>query len=216
MHLFNIGGEGQLYVGAIVGAAAGARRSATSPAALVDRGDGRRRRRRRRALGADPGRPAGVLLDQRDHHLADAQLRRGADPQLPDLRLASRTGATPRRPRRRSSRRGRRCRTRRRWPVLARRRRSCSRSASCSRSCSRPLLWAALHPHALRLRGAGDRRLAARGALRRHADAPEDPRGDGALGRDRRHRRREPGRRLPPPARPARPDRRRATATPGS
>ena len=50
--------------------------------------------------------------------------------------------------------------------------------------------------HALRLRGAGDRRLAARRALRGHAHAAEDPRGHGALGRDRRARRREPGRRL--------------------
>ena len=40
--------------------------------------------------------------------------------------------------------------------------------------------------------------------------------GDVPLGRDRRARRREPGRRLPPPARPARADRRRTTATPGS
>ena len=52
--------------------------------------------------------------------------------------------------------------------------------------------------------------------LRGHAHAAEDPRRDGAVGRDRRHRRREPGRRLPPPARPARPRPRRATATPGS
>ena len=75
---------------------------------------------------------------------------------------------------------------------------------------------AALHAHAVRLRGEGDRRLAARRALRGHAHAAEDPRGDGALGRDRRHRRREPGRRLPPHSRPARPDGCRATATRGS
>ena len=51
-------------------------------------------------------------------------------------------------------------------------------------------------PHALRLRGAGDRRLSARGAIRRHADTPQDRRRDGALGRDRGHRRREPDRQL--------------------
>ena len=60
-------------------------------------------------------------------------------------------------------------------------------------------------PHALRLRGAGDRRLAAGGAIRRHADAAQDRRRDGALGRDRGHRRREPDRRLPPHARRPRP-----------
>src|SRR5438552_10120966 len=42
------------------------------------------------------------------------------------------------------------------------------------------------------LRGTGSRRLAARGALRGHAHAAEDPRGDGDLRRARRPRRREP------------------------
>src|SRR5207302_9997517 len=57
----------------------------------------------------------------------------------------------------------------------------------------------------LRFRGAGDRRLAARRDVCGDADSPEDPRGDGAVRRGRRRRRREPGRRLSPPARPARP-----------
>ena len=98
MNLFNIGGEGQLFVGAIVGAAARASRSAARraalsiPAMIVAGAVGGA------ALALDPGRAAGVLLDERDHHLADAQLRRRARPQLPDLRLASRTGATRRRP----------------------------------------------------------------------------------------------------------------------
>ena len=48
--------------------------------------DDRRRRGVRRCLGGDPGRAAGVRPHQRDHHVADAQLRRGARPQLPDLR----------------------------------------------------------------------------------------------------------------------------------
>ena len=71
----------------------------------------------------------------------------------------------------------------------------------------------ALLAHALRLRGAGDRRLAAGRALRRHADAAQDRRRDGALGRDRRPRRREPGRRLPPHARRRAACSRRTTAT---
>ena len=66
----------------------------------------------------------------------------------------------------------------------------------------------ALQPDALRVRGAGAERLRAGRALRRDQRAAEDPRGDGDLGRDRRPRRREPGRRLQPlprrrPERPA-------------
>ena len=49
---------------------------------------------------------------------------------------------------------------------------------------------------ALRLRDERDRRLDAGRALRGHAHAAEDPRGDGDLRRRRRPRRREPGRRL--------------------
>ena len=112
MNLFNIGGEGQLFVGAILGAGIalaldGSPSAVTIPAMIVAGALGGA------AVRADPGGPAGVLLDQRDHRLADAQLRRGAGPDVPDLRLASRTGATPRRPRRRSSRRASSCRTRR-------------------------------------------------------------------------------------------------------
>ena len=79
MRLFNIGAEGQLFMGAIFGSAAGLYLGGSGGtswpviAAMVAHGRGRRR-----ALGADPGRPAGVLQDQRDHHLADAQLRRRA------------------------------------------------------------------------------------------------------------------------------------------
>ena len=77
MRLFNIGGEGQLYIGAITAAAAGlylggnGGPSAFVIAAMVVAG-----LRGRRRLGADPGHPARVLQDERDHHLADAQLRR--------------------------------------------------------------------------------------------------------------------------------------------
>ena len=51
-----------------------------------------------------------------------------------------------------------------------------------------------LRPDAVRVRGAGDRRLTARRALRRHADAAQDRRDHGAVGRRRRHRRRQPDR----------------------
>src|SRR5207248_1127262 len=44
------------------------------------------RRRRRCAVGADPRRAQGLRPDERDHHLADAQLRRGAVAHVPDLR----------------------------------------------------------------------------------------------------------------------------------
>ena len=65
------------------------------------------------AWARDPGRPAGVLRDERDHHLADAQLRRRARPRVPDLRqplvLARHVDARGAA----SSRRARRCPTRR-------------------------------------------------------------------------------------------------------
>ncbi len=82
-----------------------------------------------------------------------------------------------------------------------------SRSGSCSASRS-PCSCAVLYTRTrfgFEVQVIGDSPRAA--TLRRHAHAAEDPRGDGAVGRDRRHRRREPGRRLPPPARPARADR---------
>ena len=213
MQLFNIGGEGQLYAGAILGAAAGIAARQSLRVGL-DPGDGRCRDGRRRCARAHPGRAPGVPQDERDHHVADAQLRRRALSQLPHLRFALvlarhverdgegfSAGQEPaaggeladdeRGPARAAARAA--DRRRRRGPRLG-----------------------ALHAHALRVRGAGDRRLAARRELRRHAHAPEDPRRHGALRRDRRHRRRKSGRRLPPHARSARSDRRRATATPGS
>ena len=92
------------------------------------------------------------------------------------------------------------------WPVIHLGG-SRSRSASCSAVGLAVFVRGALRAHALRVRGEGDRRLAARGRVRGHAHAAQDPRRDGAVGRAGRHRRREPGRRLPPPARPARADR---------
>ena len=87
MQLFNIGAEGQLYIGAICAHAAsrsGSARTASTTVTIV--GDVRLRRGRRRALGADPGRAEGVRPDERDHHDADAQLRRRAAADVPDLR----------------------------------------------------------------------------------------------------------------------------------
>ena len=57
--------------------------------AALRRRDVRRGGRPRRALGADPGRAAGVREDERDHHVADAQLRRRAAAHVPDLRQRS-------------------------------------------------------------------------------------------------------------------------------
>ena len=202
MQLFNIGGEGQLYAGAIVGAAAGIVLGNHSgwlsvPGMIVAGAAGGA------ALALDPRRAAGVSLDERDHHVADAQLRHGVRPQLPDLRLASRTGATRRARRRRSSRRGRTCRMLRTGRRRRRRARPSARPADrCGR---RGLDLGPLHAHAVRLRGPGDRRLATRRELRGHADAAKDPRGDGVVGRSGRYRGCEPGRRLPAHAGSARP-----------
>ena len=86
MRLFNIGAEGQLYVGAITAAAAGLYLGGKGgPSAVAIAGMVVGRLRRRRALGADPGDPAGVLQDERDHHVADAQLRRRVPADVPDL-----------------------------------------------------------------------------------------------------------------------------------
>ena len=199
MQLFNIGAEGQLYFGAI-GASrhrASARAGRTSTPLLDRWRCASAAACRRRALGADPGRPAGVRSDERDHHLADAQLRRRRslltylifDSALVLARHVDAPGAG-------RSRRGSRCPTRpagRRFGSVGR------RPVRVPRSALGVAVGAlgALLAHALRLRGAGDRRLAARRALRGHAHAAEDPRGHGLSGAIAGHRRREPDRRLP-------------------
>ena len=126
-------------------------------------------------------------------------------PDVPDLRLASRTGATPRRPTAKVFPQGK---------FLPDAATLAGRShvgglalpfgLPARRRRSRSLVWVlyARTRFGFEVQVIGDSPRAA--TLRRHAHAPEDPRGDGALGRDRRHRRREPGRRLPPHARPAR------------
>ena len=196
MQLFNIGAEGQLYLGAIgaswIALQLGDRDATSTPLYVVAMCVGGSRARR--AVGAHPRRPPGLRADERDHHVADAQLRGGPAPHVPDLRqllvLARHVDAPGPRPSHRASP----CRRRPNWPTfgssvvvplgflvgIARRARAVG-----------PLL-----AHAVRLRGRRHRRLAARRAVRGHADAPEDPRGDGAVGRDRGYRRREPDRRL--------------------
>ena len=114
------------------------------------RRDEHRGRRLGAALGADPGRAAGVLLDQRDHHLADAQLRRRAADDVPDLRLSvvlarhldARGG---------SSRRASHAGGGRLAALGSPGRRS--RSASCSASPRSRSVVVPLRAHAVRLRG---------------------------------------------------------------
>ena len=144
--------------------------------------------------------------DQRDHHVADAQLRRRAVPQLPDLRLESRTGATPRPRAPSSSRRASALPGSGDWPTF-------------------DLGTSLVIPFGLLVVGVASRSWSAVLYTRTRfgfevpviGDSPRAARYAGM--RTRRkilavmalsgalagHRRREPGRRLPPPARPARP-----------
>ena len=169
---------------------------------MADRpGDDRRGCRVRRGVGRDPGRPAGLRPHERDHHLADAQLRGGARPQLPDLRqplvLARHVGDRAAVPAGQGpSGRGRVADVHDRLGVRAVRVRR--------RDRRRDGRLGALFAHPVRLRDAGDRRLARGRALRRDADAAEDRRRALPLGCDRGDRRCEPGRRLPSRARRAR------------
>ena len=204
MQLFNIGGEGQLYAGAILGAAAaialGNHSGWVSIPAMVA-ADGRRGCARTRA-----GRAPGVPQDERDHHVADAQLRCRALSQLPHLRFALVLARHVERDGEgvsagQESAAGGKLADDERGPARA------AARAPDRRRRRGPRLGA-LHAHALRVRGAGDRRLAARRQLRRHAHAPEDPCRHGALRCDCRHRGCKSGRRLSPHARPARSHRR--------
>ena len=186
MRLFNIGAEGQLYLGAIFGSRGGALpRRHRRPVVARDRRDGRRRCARRCALGADPGRAAGVLQDERDHHLADAQLRRRVPAHVPDLRERVVLARHRRASTRRCSRPARTLPNSAIWP---------SWTIHVQGGIAIPLglvsrcviavgAVGALHADAVRVRGAGAERLRARGALRRRPDPAEDPRGDGDLRR---------------------------------
>ncbi len=167
MNLFNIGGEGQLYFGAIGAAAAGAATSPGQPAPSLIAAMVRRRARR----AAPPGRSIpGVLRAflSTNEIITSLMLNyvAGADPQLPDLRqplvlarhVVARGGGLPA---------GEDAAGRGELADVVGIGASSSRSASLARRRRRALLWVALLAHALRLRGAGDRRLAAGGALRR-------------------------------------------------
>ena len=177
MRLFNIGAEGQLYFGAI---GAAGHRAATShgqptvvivPAMIVAGAAARR------SVGGDPRGAAGVRAHQRDHHLADAQLRRGAAPQLPDLRQplvlaghAPATGAAlP------AGQGAARCGDLAASGPSARSR---SRSASCVAVVVAVVVWVLYARTRFGFEVQVIARLAARRALRGHAHAAQDPRRD--------------------------------------
>ncbi len=87
MQLFNIGAEdSSTWSRRSVVDCAPARRPGRDVDAAVSDRDVRRCGRARSAVGADPGGAAGVRADERDHHVADAQLRGGPAPHVPHLR----------------------------------------------------------------------------------------------------------------------------------
>ena len=196
MQLFNIGAEGQLYLGAVgaswIALQLGDRDVTSTPlfvvamcaAAAVAR----------RAVGADPGCPSGVRADERDHHVADAQLRRGPAPHVPDLRqlvvLARHVDPAGSGVPAGEADAGRFATGR-----PSGRRSSC-RSAFSSGSSLAVVVWVLYSRMRFGFEVGVIARLAARRAVCGDADAPEDPRGDGSVRGDRGHRRRESDRRL--------------------
>ena len=159
----------------------------------VRRLDVHRRRRARRALGAHPRRAQGVREHQRDHHVADAQLRRRAAPHVSHLRqrvVLARRVDTPGA----SVSPGQADASGRRVAQLRLERRRPARLPHRDRRRRRALV--PVLAHALRLRSACHRRLAARCALCRHAHAAQDPRRHGPLRRGCGYRGSEPGRRV--------------------
>ena len=161
------------------------RRSSSSPCARRQPCSARCGRRSRR--------PSGLRADERDHHLADAQLRGGAAAHVPDLRqllvLARHVDPPGTRLPAGEADAGR--------VELVDVRHVGRRPARVpDRDPHRARAVGALHADAVRLRGRRHRGLAARRAVRGNADAPEDPRRHGALRSDRGYRRREPDRRL--------------------
>ena len=138
----------------------GGRHCARRPVELaVGVGDDRRRDGRWRGARSHSRNPACLPEHERDHHLADAQLHRRARPRLPHLRLAlllarhldaEREGVSA----------GEDPSGRRDVAGDPRRRaRAAVRAARRHRRCR--LRVGALHAHPVRVRGAGDRRLAA-------------------------------------------------------
>ena len=151
--------RGSSTCGAILGAAAGIalgnHSGWLSVPAMIAAGA-----RRRRRVRADPGHPAGLPLDERDHHLADAQLRRGARHRLPDLRLAFLLARHIDARARRCSRRGRCCPDAATWPVLHVGGLELPLGLLLGRRRCAAFVWVLYSRTTVRLRGAGDRRLA--------------------------------------------------------
>ena len=195
MQLFNIGAEGQLYLGAVgaswIALQLGDRDATSTPlyvvAMCVAAGVARR------SLGVDPGRAQGLRPHERDHHLADAQLRRRPPPHVSHLRqlvVLARHVDTPGavfpqgKPMPEASN----------WPTFGSRRRRPARLRHRAGCGARAV--GAVHAHAVRVRGGCDGRLTTGCSLRGHAHPAKDPLGDGGVGCDRRHRWRESDRRL--------------------
>ena len=218
MRLYNIGGEGQFFWGAIAGVGIalylGDRGLDSTPVyiaatAVVGAAAGA-------AWAAIPGAPAGVRPHQRDHHLADAELRRRARPHLPDHRQPV-VLARPR------VVRGSDLSARQDDPRSDGPPRRWTRSAGSLVPLGfgiavalAAVMSVVLRTDSVRLRAAGDRGLAAEREVRRHAASPEDRGRDVPLGRPRRARRRELRSGLRLPARSSRDCRRRSTAIRGS
>ena len=200
--LFNIGGEGQAYIGGLgaglvcLALERGAAR--TRPHSPRDRG----RRGLRRGLGVRPGLAPGLSGKPRRHHHHHVQLHRGggdgvaargtphqAGPELPHLarlrgeRAASRHAGGPRLRRNRD-------RALAAQPLLP------------ARDRGLRLRLAPHLAHPLRLRGADPRAQPAGGRLRRDPDPAHDHPRDGDLRRPRGAHGGERGARRPAPAAP--------------
>ena len=187
MQLYNIGGEGQFYFGAIAGVGIalylGDRGVESTPVfvlAMVVAG-----MVAGAAWAAIPGSPPCVLQDERDHHLADAQLRRRARPHVPDHRLEVLL-ARPRELRGSDVPAGQADSGGGASGRASTSRALSSRSGSSSAIVVAIVLWVAVLADAVRVRAAGDRGLAADRPLRGHATPPEDPGRHVHLGGDRR------------------------------
>ena len=193
MRTWNIGGEGQLYMGAVGASAIGlVLGDWPRPLLIIAMVVGRRPRRD--AVGVHSRPPARLSAHERDPHLAHAQLRCRLLHVLPDLRqhlvLAgpdhARGVGVPDRQDAGGERHlaGDHHRVVHAADGLRPRRRLGRRPAP---------------PHPLdplRLRDAGHGRFAAGGQLRRHPHQTEDRLGDGDIRWDRRNRRLQPDRRL--------------------
>ena len=200
MGVFNIGGEGQFYVGAIARRGVGlcsarAAGEAVIPVMIVAGAAGGARGARSRASCGRSLSTNEIITSLMLNYVAALR------PQLPDLQqpLDWRDTSDPRRAvpaGQAAARRGGLADASRRGlgrPARLRARDLCVASR-----------LGALRANALRLRGQGDRRLAARRALRRDAHAAQDGRGDGPVRARSPESAAQPGRRRSPRARSAR------------